>query len=333
LRVLHINNIADVANTIATAQRLLLGHETELIEIIPHQSLNQRFGKIQTLWKRVYLVLKARKLIRDRKPEVVHLHFATSAIWLIGVKSKLVVHAHGSDIRIQKLDYIRRVINYLGVRRAIAIIYATPDLEGYAKKYCKPLVYLPNPIDTEKYNCKLSGFRRPGQRRVLLFAVPSAIKGFDIAAAALLMILAKHPDLRVTVFKNPVSVAFFEKHPRPSVELIETVPQDYIEKLICEHDIIIGQFKLGSFGVSELQSMSCGKPVICNAIYNSKTTDTTPHLQAENAEEIVQHLEFLMFATVDSLTSISEKSREYVKLNHSLKAIASRLDGLYCQGL
>jgi glycosyltransferase involved in cell wall biosynthesis len=329
LRILHINNIADVANTIAAAQRELLGHETRVINIIPQQNPIQRFGKLITLLERIRLVLKARREIISFKPDVVHLHFATSAIWMLGVNAKFVVHAHGSDVRLKKGDYLRKIINYLGLRCADILIYATPDLEAHAKLYGKPCFYVPNPIDSMSFRCDSNEFRKVGARKVFLFAIPSAIKGFEVASAALSLLLMKLPDLRITIFMNDVSKAFFDKNSYPSVCLINTVKQDSISRLICDHDVIVGQFKLGSFGVSELQAMSCGKPVICNGKYSFPSSDSPPHFQAENSDQIISHLEYLLAAPDDILKVIASRSVDFIHMNYSLSNIMNTIEGLY----
>lgn len=329
MRIIHINDIASVGTTIAHAQREILGHEVYFVNIIPRQTQGGLRGKLSTLLERIKLVWRARKLISKLNPDIVHLHYSTSAIWMLGVKAKLVVHAHGSDIRLQNNDYIRRVVNYCGLRSASVVICATPDLLKYAMKYHKSCYFVPNPINTEVYKCDRNSSRNNGGMRILLLAVPSVIKGFETAAKAITRILRSYPNVTATIFKNEVSLNFFASNSLTGIQLIDAVSQVDVPKLICDHDIIVGQFLLGAFGMSELQAMSCGRPVICNGVFNSSLFTLPPHLQANNEDQIFKHIEDLLSSTNDDFLSIASKSRDWIESNHGLRSVVMEIEHYY----
>ena len=161
MKVLHINNVASVGESLASAQRAILGDEVQLISIIPRQNKFTRWEKFTTFLERILLVIRARRLIVTFKPDVLHVHYSTSAVWMLGVKAKLIVHAHGSDLRLAKTDIIRGAINRIGLSQANRLLYSTPDLKEHASRYGVEIDYLPNPVDSSLYKCcEVGGWKR-----------------------------------------------------------------------------------------------------------------------------------------------------------------------------
>lgn len=331
MKVLHVNNVASVGELLCVAQCKFLGYETHLINIIPKQMKFTRWEKLITLYNRIVLVVKARKFISNFKPNIVHIHYSTSALWMIGVKAKIVIHAHGSDIRLDKTDIARRLVNKVGLWRANILLYSTPDLSAYAEKYSIKSSYLPNPVDPDVYQCGMTLEGRKGGVKILLFAAPTRIKGFEISSLAISEIFKKYQNASVTMFKNDESIKFAKSNYVGKINLIEPVDQSEVVRLICQYDIVLGQFIIGSYGMSELQALSCGKPLICNAKNNSIVSASLPHLQAESSEEILREFERFMRLSRIDLERLAENSRRWIVENHGLLHVIKRLDVYYKQ--
>ena len=58
---------------------------------------------------------------------------------------------------------------------------------------------------------------------------------------------------------------------------------------INKYPIVIGQFHVGVFGLSELEAMSCGKPVIAywRKKYNNFYKEPCPILSSKNINKII----------------------------------------------
>lgn len=328
MKIIHLNNIASVAETISGAQKKYLGYESEIINIIPHQKKFSTNQKILTIITRIKLVLAARKFIAKLKPDIVHIHYSTSALWMIGIKNKIIVHSHGSDIRIKKHNIIKFFLNYIGLINSKFIVCSTPDLLQYSRLFRKLFIYIPNPIDCDVY-VPLPKHLNKSDVRILLLAIPSHVKGFNEASKAIIKLVNNYPNIKISIFRNQLSESFFKKNPHKNLLLIDIVSQEFVPDLIAQHDIVLGQFFLGSFGMSELQALSCGKILVCNAINNSSYLSPNVYFQAVNSFEIVNQIEVILNSNDDDLQMYRNSARQWVLLNHCSEIIANKLDSLY----
>lgn len=316
MKIFHINNIASTA----TIFKSFLDQENDvtILNIIPKQKKPSLLYKTITLIERLFLIIKVRKKIKKDKPDILHIHYTTSGAFFLDFKGKVICHAHGSDVRIKKYDYIRRILNNLIFKKAFMIIYATPDLSDSFKIYKEKTIYLPNPIDTKIYTCKKNLQKN---NKILLFSMPTTIKGIEVSSKALKHIAKKYPHIEIDVFDTSKSREIFEDS---NISYINIVKQEDIPSLLCNYDIIVGQFKIGSLGMSELQAMSCSKPVICNANYSD-----SPHLQASSQEEIIDHIERLITKSCEDKQLLGKKNREWVIKNHEASKICQKLMEIY----
>lgn len=320
MKIFHINNIASTATIFKSF--LSQEHDVTIFNIIPQQKKPSFFYKTITLIERLFLIIKVRKKIKKEKPDILHIHYTTSGVFFLDFKGKVICHAHGSDVRIKKHDYFRRVLNYLIFKKSFMIIYATPDLSQYFEVYKEKTMYLPNPIDTKIYTCNKN---TSTSKKILLFSMPTTIKGIELSSKALKYIAKKHPDIEIDVFDTPKSREIFEDS---NISYISIVKQEDIPSLICNYDIIVGQFKIGSLGMSELQAMSCSKPVICNA-YLNESYSGSPHLQASSQQEIIDHIEILITKSHEDKQLLGGKNRAWIIENHEVSKICKKLIEVY----
>ncbi len=329
MKILHINNIASVSEILAKAQRVYFNHDVHIINIIPQQKKTGWWSKLATLTERIYLVSKARHLIKALKPDIVHIHYTTSAIWLLGLGVKIIAHGHGSDLRLKKHDLIRLFLNRIGLHSAYRIICSTPDLLPYARIYGPKTHYIPNPIDTDLFTGAGCSKNPTTPFEVLLFSAPTKIKGFEIAEEAIRVILEKYKNIRITVFKNEHTTRLQKSLNTRQLKIINPVPSNAIPSLLSGYDFILGQFILGAFGMSELEAFAASKTVICNAIYNIEYDNNTPHLQATRANEIVSHVDRIVSNPHVFLKTKGESAWDWVYKNHNMKIIAEKVETIY----
>lgn len=63
MKIIHLNNIASVSETISEAQKKYLGYDSQIINIIPYQKSFSIKQKLFTLIPRLKLILTARYFI------------------------------------------------------------------------------------------------------------------------------------------------------------------------------------------------------------------------------------------------------------------------------
>jgi hypothetical protein len=81
--------------------------------------------------------------------------------------------------------------------------------------------------------------------------------------------------------------------------------------------------------MSELEVMSSGKPLICNAKNNLSINSSAPHMQAETSHQIIKHFEKIFNFNDADLDKIDCKYRAWIKINHDLSLIVCTLDLYY----
>lgn len=319
MKIIFINDIASVSSTLKDTLEEQ-GHSIKIINIMPN---NSNKSKALTIINRIKLVFLARKKIKEENPDILHINYTTSGIWFLDYPKRLFIHAHGSDVRLNKNDLIRRLINYAIFLKAEKIFYSTPDLLIYLKAHQEKIKYIPNPINTNKYQCKQSHLENIKKIKILLFCAPTYVKGIDISMAAIKILVQKNKNLIFDIFL-PKEEQLLYHHKQ--INYISSVPQNTVCSLICNYDIIIGQFRLGSLGMSELQAMSCRKPVICNLSHNA--FDEYPSiLHATTSYDVVEAVECLVSYPKEKIETIKNNNREWVIKNHShLKTCAMLLE-------
>ncbi|MFB2588931.1 glycosyltransferase family 4 protein [Acinetobacter sp. c1-l78] len=320
MKILHVNNIADVGNTLVHIQKRH-GIDASLISVMPPALGNSLLKKIMTIPLRLKLAWQARQKIKQIKPDWVHIHYITSAIWFLGCGAKLALHAHGTDIRHAKNSLIKRILLKLVIARADLLLYATPDLQSHVEYFSSQAEYLPNPIDTNNYYSDVAKPNLP-QLKVLWLAMPSAIKGIDTVLPAIDQLSQRYPSVRFSVLKNAQSVQYYQQHTQSAqIQLIEPVAQHQVKGLIEAHDVIIGQTFLGALGMSELQAMSCQRIVLCNNLYGANFAYAAEFFNCATTEQLCNNFSAFLTRSEPELQQRAQAARQWVATHHSHDAV------------
>ena len=80
--------------------------------------------------------------------------------------------------------------------------------------------------------------------------------------------------------------------------------------------------------MSELQAMSCARPVIASFRYDDAYPTPPPICQAATAEEVDERLEYL-FRNPEMVMSLGRQAREWIIENHDHRVLAGKLEELY----
>lgn len=331
MKILHVNDIASVASTLAAAQRRA-GHEVKVEQIIPAQGRGRWLDKLRTLGARAGAAWRVRRTIALWKPDVVHLHYATSALWFVGIRAPRLVHAHGSDIRLPRSDQLRRALIRIGLSGTAALLYSTPDLEPYARALRPDAVFLPNPVDVAAFANEpvdIAGKRAEDDVRVLWFAVPTAVKGAEHAVAALRILAQRFPHWRLTVLRSPALAGFLPEPHEPALQVIDPVPPSHVPELLARHDLVLGQFFLGAMGTAELQAMTSARPVVCHFVFDAAYPEPAPLLLANSCDSIVEAVRAWFALDAPARRAWLQRARAWVADHHDASMVAAQLQSVY----
>ena len=321
LNVMHINDIAYVGSTLLREQ-LKLNPSYSLFEMPKPFADFPLVFKFFGLFERWKFARVIKRKANFESINLLHIHFVSSAIWFLNFKNTIVVHAHGSDVRVAKWNVVRKLINALILKRADLILYSTPDLKDYFGSHSKKTFFLPNPIDCEAFFPK---FDYVPSKDILLYSSLSEIKGADIAVLALNEVKNRHPELNISVLgfgsmKNELKLDAFE--------VLERLPREHLLELLLNYRLILGQFKVGAIGVSDLEAMSAGKILITYFKFNEVYEEPMPIINVSSKDDIVIAVESFL-TSPNMYEPLKEKSRDWVLKFHGVSEVVYRLQKLY----
>ena len=328
MRILYVHNINQVAGTHAS-ELMRRGHSTALYEPCLSGGLAPLPIKLAMMPRRI---LDMRCIVSKLSPDyfdIVHINWASYGV--LGMVSQIpfIVECHGSDVRQRlKQPFFREVLTSI-FHRAAAVLCITPDLLPIVQSVRPDALFLPGPVDTERFAPKentQSQSLHPWT--VLLFTRLDPEKGPEIAMGGITRFVQRHPEVRVHLLDWGLLKEEYKKRNNTCFEFLPLVPPDEVQHLIWSAYVVIGQFSLGILSFCELQAMSCAKPVIASFRYEEAYPAPPPLYQATTAEEIDKHLENL-FQHPEVGASLGQKSREWVIENHNYRVLAARLEVLY----
>lgn len=321
MRVLHLGDPASVGYTFVKYLRLL-NIKADLLVNHPRPS-NLLFSStdpdaieplVLKLTDSSNVIRRSLELIHEIEPDIIHAHYATSPLTFAALLSRkpVILHVHGTDMRGSVSPIARGCM-----RSSLRVLCSTPDLLHIARKHQPESSFFPSPVDFD-------WFRPTGepiyQDRVFVHSRASFVKGTDVVMAAAKILPSVRFDMvpwgdALNTYRRmaPSNVFFFET----------TVPRHELPSTLSMYPLILGQFRLGVLGLSELEAMACGRPVatFLNGRFRKSYGRPPPVLNITNprslAETIIGGLDFDRGLGLRSLAWVHE-FHDPVKLTRRL---------------
>lgn len=325
MHILHIHDIANVGSTLVAGLQEI-GHKAELRRL----NLAARHGS--TLTKLLVSPLRLREMLRVNREvgrgryDIIHIHFAYLG-WL-GILGHYpyFLHCHGSDIRRDLKDWRRRWFIEKSLQRAKKVFFATPDLADLIYPLRPDAIFLPNPVNTDQF--RSLPVPTSTQPKILLGSAFYAVKGIELAMAGLQEAIQQCPEIKVTAFASGPEYPRYQYS--PGFHFVPPVPHSKMPALYQAHNLIVGQFKIGSLGMAELESMACEKPVICHYARDRWHTTPPPVINTQSATQITENIIHLL-KDPSEMRALGQKGRNWVMTTHDYRLIAQRLAEVYTQ--
>ncbi|WP_235793312.1 glycosyltransferase family 4 protein [Virgibacillus salidurans] len=264
------------------------------------------------------------------KYDIFHFHFGETFFsdksdleMLKRAGKKMVVHHHGSDIRLLSVakrnnpyvrvkpewteDKIYKNVSLLSkyIDHAIVQDY---ELEPYIKNSYKHVHVIPHTIDVNKYIPHYPVIKKTPP---LIVHAPTSrnIKGTEFILNAI-------NELK----RSGLSFQF---------RLIEGVSNDEAKNLLSKSDIVIDQLRIGASGYISSEAMSFGKPVICYIREDlvSKYPAELPIVNA-NPDTITTVLKNLL-KNPQTWNELGIKGRKYIETYHHAPIVADQYIDIY----
>lgn len=182
-----------------------------------------------------------------------------------------------------------------------------------------PKIFLEHPIKTDEYRPIDT---KEYKDRILIWAKLERIKGIDTVfhVAKLLS------EYKFDVIFSGDDRAYYKSIKPPNVRLLPRIPPSERPEFINRYPLIVGQFLMGAFGHSELEVMSCGKPVIAywNREYDSFYDTPCPILSSKETKEIAE-----LIRTNVGNNNIGRSNRQWIINTHSAEKVTAKLERIY----
>ncbi len=198
-------------------------------------------------------------------------------------------------------------------------LVSTPDLISAVPSS----IYLPNPVELEPF--VTAGAGTP-DRDVLVFAALTEVKGAEHLVAAVRALRSAAPDLRITAIGGgPYTGAMRDA----GAAIVPRLYPAEIPTFIARHRVVLGQQRLGVLGVSELQAMAAGRPVITHVNADADYgPDRPPIAEAHDPADIAHTAERLL-ASESAAAMLGGSGANWVRRHHDRSAVARRLVEIY----
>lgn len=316
--ILHVNDISNVGKAIVNGLRKN-GIDAELIYLQKLKGLAWR-DKVRTLIGEIMC-------IRDKakKAKVVHIHYGFYGILGVIGSFPYILHCHGSDLNLNLKDPVLGPLTRLAIRKAKKVIYSTPDLMAKIILLRADAIFLPNPVDTKFF--KPFSREKLNEIKILSISRLNKVKGIDTVFEAFKELKKVHPEIGIYSMGTGLEADHWRSSPYVD-GFFENIEHDKMPEFINQFDIIIGQMASGAMGVSELEAMACGKPVIVNFKYRGVYGKEPPVLYAETSQDIVKWL-LKLRDNRPAISSLGQAARQWIILFHDTQRVITKLKSIY----
>ncbi len=322
-RVARIALVHDIAGVARVQARLLreAGHDVDQIALSELGASWKWPAKALVIPLRVAAYLPAIGKLRGNHYDVVHIHWLSQGIIGLMIRRPFFAQAHGSDLHLNMANPMLRRLTRAVLEKAAMVFYVTPDLPAHAAGFEEKLRYLPNPIevddDIELPPTKLA--------TAVIFTRLAPVKGVDRIFPAAERL---HSSIELTALEwGPLAGEYARRYGK-LVRFVRPVRHDEVGSFLRRFDIVIGQMHAGSLGLSELEAMAAGRPVITGIDWSLYPEDPPPVIAAKDADGIVAAVEKLR-NDAGELARLSRDGREWVRRNHGYARHLQLLEAAY----
>ena len=318
LHIIHVNDIAFVGSTLV-AGLVAAGVTAELLEPATPGAGSQYPWKAASLPVRVGLYAATAVRLRERRPDVIHLHCnpgSSGGPWRRPVLHPLPWLGHpgcGAGRSGRTLDRHDDGAGRRGLRGYAPTSSRRPATSGQTP------AGMPNPIDTKLF--------APGEaptRDLLVGTRLSVVKGVDTMIRIVAAARRMRPDITITVVNHGPELRGMLEVAGPSALVVPPLRHDRMPELFRSHRVALGQFALGVLGQFELEAMASGTPIATWLDVQSVYGDQPPVVSSPTADEAAARVVALL-EDDRSRADAARLGRAWVQHHHDRDSVVAAM--------
>lgn len=273
-----------------------------------------------------------RAILRIRKAEgdLYHCHYLLQDCWLalrFG-KRPILGHAHGSDIR-ESINHPvwGRIVRH-NLKKCDKIVVSTPNLLEKASEFNSSAEYIPNPVNRRIFHPETKSAALETRAAKLKVLVASAcdwkVRGTDRVIRALSIV---QEPVEVKLIKAGIDFSRtlgLANSLGLRLNLLPPVPHSEMPKYYWDADIIVASIGVGgTLGMTALEAIACGKPVIAKVSSTFPVYDTFPIHDISTSEQIAETI------LSSRGSNLWEEENKYLENSHDPEEITRRFIRIY----
>jgi phosphatidylinositol alpha-mannosyltransferase len=237
---------------------------------------NGSFARVTTGWG---LTRRVSDILRERRIEIVHVHdviaptlglVASSAAWRLGLP--VVATSHTWFERSLAYRCFRSLLQPRLDRVAARIAVSVPVVEAMSRYFRADWEIIPNGVNVEYFHPNgrqpVDALTLPRSPRLLFLGRLDPRNGLENVLTAMPMILKRYPGARLVVVGDGPLRGHYQSRAAglgASVEFVGQVNGDR-PRYYAEADLYLCPSTKASFGITLLEAMACGTPMIVSDI-------------------------------------------------------------------
>lgn len=260
------------------------------------------------------------------KADVYHVHYLLQDCWLalkLG-KRPVIGHAHGSDVR-ESIKHFAwgRIVRH-NLEECDKIVVSTPNLLKTAREYNESAEYIPNLVNESIFYPKTQKEVKGRVKVLIAGASDWNVKGTDKTIRALKRI---EDEVDVNIIKYGVDIDKTLKLAKTldlHVNVLPPVPHIGMPEYYWSADTVVAVIGVGgTLGMTALEAIACGKPVITRVSSEFSEYKSFPLLDICEPEEIADAI----LSSTDK--NLWKKEYEYFRTQHNPEKVTKRFVTIY----
>lgn len=322
-------------------------HEVDIVSFRPGTVAGarvhplERFGALGKA-RYVFEAVRARRLIRGLRPDVVHALHVTSygfVAALAGVHP-LVTSVWGYDIlQAPGRSPVHRRITTFALGRADIVTATGEALAEATRPFLapgRPIEVVPYGIDLDRFT-PANGSLPAGEPVIGAVKALVPTKGFSYLLDAMPKVLERHPRARLLLVGDGPERAKLERQARDlgiadRVEFAGEAAHDQVHSYLARMDVFVQPSLTESFGVSALEASATALPVVASDVEGGREIvrdGETGILVPPGESESLAHALLRLLDQPDLRAAMGTAGRHFVEQRYNWPENAARMEALY----